>query len=465
MSYSYSRRDINSILEYASKLKGKSLRQVCGEDVINNGYTGKGNFGQILEKYYFKYEPNSVSEPDFKEVGIELKSSPLKKSKKNHLSAKERLVLSIINYNEIIDQNFETSSFLIKNNHLLLILYLYESGLEVIDFVIKLVGDWKIPDDDLAIIKSDWEKIQNKVKEGRAHELSEGDTLYLGACTKGGKGGNPRQQPNSIILAKQRAFSLKQGYLNHVIGKLSHKNGTNYGKIIEKPILELNFEDLVISRFEKFYNKSTSEIEEILGLKLNNKAKSYFASLSKKILGVDVNEEIEEFEKADIIIKSVRLKKNDLPKESISFPTFKFEEIVNEEWDDSSFKNVLEQKILFIFYQIQPNMLILKQAKFWNMPFDDIEKAKMVWEKTKQLISEGDVVNEVTKKGTRKTNFPNKSFNAIAHVRPHAQNAMDTYPLPFIDKITGLRNYTKHCFWLNDTYIKDEIYLTKNTNK
>lgn len=286
MSFSYSRRDINSILEYASKLKEKSLRQVCGEDVINNGYTGKGNFGQILEKYYFDYNPNSVSEPDFNEVGIELKSSPLKKSKKNHLSAKERLVLSIINYNEIIDQDFETSSFLIKNNHLLLILYLHESGVDVIDFVIKLVGDWKIPDDDLAIIKSDWEKIQNKVREGRAHELSEGDTLYLGACTKGGKGGNPRQQPRSVILAKQRAFSLKQGYLNHVIGKLSHKNGANFGKIIEKPILDLNFEELVISKFEKFYNKSTCDIEENLGIQLNNKAKSYFASLSKKYSGL-----------------------------------------------------------------------------------------------------------------------------------------------------------------------------------
>jgi DNA mismatch repair protein MutH len=458
MSFSYSRRDINSILEYASKLKGKSLRQVCGEDVINNGYTGKGNFGQILEKYYFEYNPNSVSEPDFNEVGIELKSSPLKKSKKNHLSAKERLVLSIINYNEIIDQDFETSSFLIKNNHLLLILYLHESGVDVIDFVIKLVGDWKIPDDDLAIIKSDWEKIQNKVREGRAHELSEGDTLYLGACTKGGKGGNPRQQPRSVILAKQRAFSLKQGYLNHVIGKLSHKNGANFGKIIEKPILDLNFEELVISKFEKFYNKSTCDIEENLGIQLNNKAKSYFASLSKKILGVDIKAEIEEFEKADIIIKSVRLNENELPKESISFPNFKFEEIVNEEWEDSSFKDVLEHKFLFVFYQLNEKKLILKKAKFWNMPFSDIEIAKQVWGKTREIVSNGNIVKEILENGTRKTNFPNNNFNSIAHVRPHAQNAEDTFPLPVIDKISGLNRFTKQCFWLNKTYIRDEIY-------
>ena len=34
-----------------------------------------------------------------------------------------------------------------------------------------------------------------------------------------------------------------------------------------------------------------------------------------------------------------------------------------------------------------------------------------------------------------------------------------------IDKLTGLTEYTKHCFWLNASYVKDEIYLkTKNLN-
>lgn len=459
MSYSYSRNDLKSILEYAAKLKDRSLREACGDEVINNSYIGKGNFGQILEKYYFHYEPNSVAEPDFHEIGMELKTSPLKKSAKNQLSAKERLVLSIINYAEIINQEFENSSFLTKNKHLLLVLYLHEKGIDVLDYIIKLVGDWKIPDDDLLIIKSDWEKIQNKILKGKAHELSEGDTLYLGACTKGGKGGNPRQQPFSPILAKQRAFSFKQGYLNHIIGKLSQRHGVNYGKIIERTSQDLNFEDLVISRFEKYYNNSTSEIEEKLGLQLNIKAKSYFASLSKKILGVDINSEIEEFEKADIIVKTVRLKDNDLPKESISFPTFKYEDIVNEEWDDSSFKDVLEHKFLFIFYQIRGDKLVLKRAKFWNMPFDDIEKAKLVWEKTQQIIINGNIVAEVTKKGKRKTNFPSSKFNSVAHVRPHARNANDTFALPIKDKVTGLSEYTKQCFWLNSAYIRDEIFM------
>ena len=67
-----------SIISYAKNLKGKNLREVCGSKIEKHGYKGKGNFGQILEKFYFGYEPNSDAEPDFLEAGLELKSSPLK---------------------------------------------------------------------------------------------------------------------------------------------------------------------------------------------------------------------------------------------------------------------------------------------------------------------------------------------------------------------------------------------------
>ncbi|RIV46385.1 MutH/Sau3AI family endonuclease [Flagellimonas pelagia] len=68
----------DSIIKFANKLKGLTLKQACGNEIEKHGYQGKGNFGQILEKFYFGYEPNSESQPDFKEAGIELKSSPLK---------------------------------------------------------------------------------------------------------------------------------------------------------------------------------------------------------------------------------------------------------------------------------------------------------------------------------------------------------------------------------------------------
>jgi len=93
------------------------------------------------------------------------------------------------------------------------------------------------------------------------------------------------------------------------------------------------------------------------------------------------------------------------------------------------------------------------------MPYKDILEAKKVWDNTLQVVAKGAIVKEVKDNGVRSTNFPKKIDNRISHVRPHAQNAADTYPLPNTDKLTGLNEYTKHSFWLNDSYIKDEIYL------
>ena len=74
---------------------------------------------------------------------------------------------------------------------------------------------------------------------------------------------------------------------------------------------------------------------------------------------------------------------------------------------------------------------------------------KSVWEKTKQVINNGLQVTIVN--GMRKNNFPKASENPVCHVRPHAQNANDTYELP------DGRQYPKQCFWLNNTYIYDQI--------
>ena len=175
-------------------------------------------------------------------------------------------------------------------------------------------------------------------------------------------------------------------------------------------------------------------------------------------MGIELDKEIEEFEKAEIIVKTVRLKDNNLPKEDISFPNFKYEEIVNEEWDDSNFKDILEHKFLFVFFQFENEQLVLRKVKFWNMPYADILEAEKVWAKTKDIVSKGKIVKEVIGT-TRYTNFPNKSFNSVSHVRPHATNAADTYSLPRKDKLTKAKEYTKHCFWLNNTYVRDEIYL------
>ena len=460
MELPYNVKDKKSIIGYAKLLKGKTLREACSPEILTHKFRGKGNFGQILEKFYFGYYPNSKSEADFFEIGLELKSSPLKKLKNLEYRSKERLVLNIINYVSVVNQKFELSDFWKKNANILFVFYLYEEGFNILDYIIKLVEEWTFPVTDLEIIKKDWELIRQKIADGKAHELSEGDTFYLGACTKGANATTERSQPNSNIRAKQRAFSLKQGYVNHIIASIANETNGTYGKLISsvEVVKKYTIEDIVISKFKPYYGKTIMQILTITGADLNENAKNFYANITNAILGIELDKEIEEFVKADIKIRTVRLKENNLPEEDISFPNFSFTEIVEQDWDNSKFKDILEHKFLFIFFQIEGGLLILRKVKFWNMPFSDILEAEKVWTKTKEIVRKGEIVNKIVGK-TRYTNFPSKKFSKVSHVRPHAKNAADTYPLPTKDKVTNFTEYTKQCFWLNNTYVRDEIYL------
>ena len=204
----YDKKSKDSILEHAQRMLGKTLWEMYGEARLLD--TGKGSLGNAVEKYHFQYEPNSKSEPDFKEAGVELKCTPLKKASDGSMLSKERLVLNVIDYIEEATKTFDTSSFWEKNALLLLMFYLHEEGKLPYDLIFKIVRYWNFPETDLKIIRDDWTIIHNKILAGKAYEISEGDTLYLAACTKGSKAGaQMRRQPKSDKLAPQRAYSIK----------------------------------------------------------------------------------------------------------------------------------------------------------------------------------------------------------------------------------------------------------------
>ena len=274
MKLPYNPKDKKSVIDYAKLLKGKTLRQICDPLILEHNYTGKGNFGQILEKFYFGYDPNSKSEADFFEIGMELKTSPLKQLRNNEYRSKERLVLNIINYIEVVNQKFEESDFWKKNANILLIFYLHQAGYDILDYLIKLVDEWNFPNTDLEIIKKDWELIKQKIADGKAHELSEGDTFYLGACTKGANANSTRKQPFNDIPAKQRAYSLKQGYVNHIIASIANEATGVYGKLIPSVAVakKQTIEEIVVSKFKPYYGKTVDQIIAITGVELNTTA-------------------------------------------------------------------------------------------------------------------------------------------------------------------------------------------------
>ena len=451
----YDDKSIDSIVAYANKLIGKTFGEIDKYSRLEKN-KGKGNLGQVVEESYFGYDVNSRAEADFAHVGVELKVTPYKVNKNKTISAKERLVLNIINYMEEYKKSFEESSFWIKNKELLLVFYEWKKELERKDYVVKDVMLHNFSEEDLIVIKQDWETIINKIKIGKAHEISEADTNYLGACPKGANKNSVRIQPFSSELAMQRAFSLKSSYMTHLIRMRLGNKGEKTVSILKGT--KKGIEEILNDKFSVYYDKSIEEICKDLDINLTSKNgflhKNYAQIISSKILGIKDNklDSIEEFSKANIKFKTIRIEKNGKIKQHMSLETFKYTEIIKETWEESKLRSTFaEQKYLFIVFRYDENdVLRLDKIKLWNMPLSVLDtKLKETWEETVRVIKEGLVI-EV--KGNKKyDNMPASTFNRVCHTRPHAQNSNDTYPLP------DGREHVKKCFWLDREYILEVI--------
>lgn len=452
--YEYDKSSKESILKYAKSFINKSLKDVLSDnecEIIQKEilkYKGrrKGLFGDLIEKHIFGILNNNNAQADFKDAGVELKTTSLKQLKSKKYSPKERLSLSMIDYMSIVDEIWETSSFLKKNKLLLLMFYLHEENQNILEYKFRIIELLsllsQISNSDLAQIKQDWEKIVEKIRKGEAHLLSEGDTLYLGAAPKASSSKNRRPQPNSSIGAKPRAFSLKTTYLNYLIQKFLGKE-EKYSSLLNKKSLPITIEENINKRFESYINKTNYEIEKELGIKYENRPKNHRRILINKLLGATSNK-IVEFEKANITLRVIALEANGRLVESISFPIFKYKEIVNQEWEESDFYNQLsEKKFLFIVFQkTDKDFDILKKVKFWNFPMKDIDSVKWVWEETVKRI-----------KNKKANKLPTIKENSISHVRPHGRNGEDRIE-------TGYGTLeVKKCFWLNAKYIQKELAL------
>lgn len=109
-------------------------------------------------------------------------------------------------------------------------------------------------------------------------------------------------------------------------------------------------------------------------------------------------------------------------KESMSFAPFKFIEILNELWDDSSHKEFFEdlKLSLFVFEKIS-GITTFKKIIYYTIQEDNLENIKRVYCNAREKIKKGIVLNE--KNGIISNNFPKSKDNPVAHIRPHAAKA------------------------------------------
>ena len=473
----YDERDPVSIEKYAKGLIGKTFQWVKENSLSSRvGQTNKedgdkGALGSLIEEHYFGIKPNTDQEPDFKEAGVELKVTPFF-DKKGKLTAKERLVLTMISYQTPVEDGFYHSHVWAKCRSILLIFYCHNEEILRLFLEIKFVKLFTPPEDDLVIIVNDYKKIVDKIKNGHADELHEGDTMYLGACTKGATAEKSTviqfYPPNTP--ARKRAFAFKQSYMTIVLNKYIILKDEKYEVIVANynELINKSLEDYICGKINFYRGKSDKELCEIFDREYNGN-KAQWIDLAYKMLGLNSNK-AEELAKANIKVKAIRIEENGTMKESSSLPTIKFKELVKEEWEDSAlFKYFEETKFLLVIFKKINGEYRLTGSQIWNMPHQDILKAEKGWLEIKKIIKEGVGLTPCYKNNivtSIKNNLPKKGANEVIHIRPHAKKSYYVFQdgrchgsgrISDSDELPDGSRMTIQSFWLNNTYLLSQI--------
>ena len=493
MLFDYDDTNIDSIFKYAKKLEGMTFQEVLDEykkssqklyinplkasDEISdydNSYNdtlpskgAKGQLGNILERYYFGYLPNSHQQADFSKIGLELKQTCIDQKKDGEYTAGERLSITNISYKEPVEDNFYLSHVWNKIAKILLIHYLRDKSKDRFDYPIKYVNLFSPPEEDLAIIIQDYFKIINKIKNGKAHEISESDTLYLGACTKGASAEKSTvpQYYGDKIPARKRNFCFKRQYMDYVLNHyILNKTDSSESILKTKGFNQKeSFEKQILDMINMHAGKTDKELCELYDREYNNN-KAQWSDLAYKMLGIKGNH-AEEFIKANIVVKSIRIEQNGTMKESISLPPFSFKKLVTEVFDESAFCEYFEEtKFLFVVYKSNGTNYVLQGAQLWNMPSSDLYGDTQIgWQCIHDKIQNGILFK--IKENRVMNDLPSKSDNRILHIRPHAAKAAyklnNGYMIGDIQKNANqLPNgewMTTQSFWLNNNYIISQL--------
>ena len=217
-----------------------------------------------------------------------------------------------------------------------------------------------------------------------------------------------------------------------------------------------------------YSGKTDKELCEMFDREYNNK-KAQWIDLSYRMLGIKSNR-AEEFEKAQIVVKAIRLEENGTMRESSPLPAIEFKKLVTQEWEESNlFRYFNETKFLFVVYKRHGDVYVLKGAQLWDMPYADLnEEVYQGWIDVRNVVESGVVFTKVQQSNGMivKNNLPKKDNNRIIHIRPHTKQTYYLFEdgeqfgkgrVSDSDELPDGRRMTKQSFWLNNTYVVSQL--------
>lgn len=212
-------RNENKLMDYAKKLEGLRFSEISSLiGKLDEGHRKhtKGVAAKVIETDYFGIPSNSSEAPDFENLGIELKVSPLRYIERLKLyTTKERNVLKMVDYKEIADnEEWIQTKVQKKLNRVLFVLYVHDNSLNAWDWKVVKVFIWSPSNQQKKLIQNDYQIMRKNVLAG--NNLREGDHKFFATCPKHGGGylkDKPLNSPRSTLAEHPvMKFAEKRGY-------------------------------------------------------------------------------------------------------------------------------------------------------------------------------------------------------------------------------------------------------------
>jgi DNA mismatch repair protein MutH len=419
------------ILDLAAELPGLRLGDIPGSRFeALEAVHGKGEAGGAVEAF-FGIPPNSISDADFPGAGIELKVVPVVAGPSG-LRVKERTVVSMIDYVHLASETWETAHVR-RKLHILFVFFEHLYGVPKRDFPILHVALWKPTGQVEDQIKQDWERVHAKVLAGSATELSEADGLVLGPCTKGADSRSLRKQPFSDVMAKSRAFALKPSFTMALYRETARPH------VDDQRLAEVASLERLLSNFSRFEDRTVADVGAEVGVVASG-AKDHAARVVQQAVFAASPIPDEELRET-LTVRMSPVGPDLMPYEAMSFPAFRHEELIDEDWQDSDLLARIEQMLIVqVARGTRKTPLpegVIHHPVFWRPSADQLATIERDWTAFRDLIRAG-----------KAGDLPTETQTTAIHVRPHGKDATDR------DSTPGGGSQTRKSFWLNKGFVQ-----------
>lgn len=442
----FTRIELDTIFK---KVVNKTLGQVDVNNVFARTITHPkitGIAGDVVEQSILGYPADSDKNPDLivDGVHVELKTTGIRTPKKKGdfiYEAKEPISITAVSPDKITQEEFETSSFWSKLEHLLLVYYHYDSPVTVTaadyaNFFIKGYHFHEFSEGEKEILKNDWLIVRDFIQ-------------YLKDNYEDPKSEYPRisseirKQLMLIDTAPKwpnpPRFRLKRAAVSTLVQK---HFGADFEELNEtySSFKELDSELHKITT--KFKNKTVRELIVDLGIQFDfSTGKDVSKNISEQIIvrmfgGTSKKlSKIELFSKVGLVPKSIVQTTTGARTEDTKLFKIDFTEWTDEDtsFEDSFVNNYFsgQQFLCIIFEEPSADAQLLenKFLGFKRLVFTDeiIEnEVKPVWEKVRDLVNNDrlvesvvynkagqPIINKKTQTIRTSLNFPKSSEHSI----------------------------------------------------